>query len=71
MNPDPGADLGLFKLDSDRKVVLVRAGDQLAAGEQAFINYAHPMSGAQTPVGGPRQDLRREVAGRRKGLWLW
>ena len=46
-NHSPSMAPGLFKLDATRNVVVVRAGARLAAGDQAFINYAHPMFNSQ------------------------
>ena len=46
-NHSPWVPPGLFKLDSERNMVVMRAGVRLAAGEQVFINYAQPMFNSQ------------------------
>ncbi|CAE7522314.1 LSMT-L [Symbiodinium necroappetens] len=46
-NHSPWVPPGLFKLDCERNMVVMRAGVRLAAGEQVFINYAQPMFNSQ------------------------
>lgn len=46
-NHSPSMPPGLFKLEKDRNMVVMRAGARLVAGEQVFINYAQPMFNSQ------------------------
>ena len=45
-NHSPSVPTGLFQLSKDHTVV-VRAGDDLSAGQQAFINYSGDMNNSQ------------------------